>query len=237
MLHPKPPNPGAPQRALKLGRCSRSMPHPFLHTHTLLTSARASLMGMRFDFGCDLESPIAKLNAFILHQGCHYKTVVAKAPPASPLLSVIHSEPEYGGQVSDDDDDDDAVRPQADVQLPVWTPPTAAAFLSWLPKLDESQVLRHGLQVLWHARLSHLIHHGLHGKARSLMQPEIMNCVMAADQIAAPGQCLPPQCWAKNCRRQKQRPNPNPKTSRIVHCTPLCHQPSHVSLDRHLACV
>ena len=41
MLHPKPPNPGAPQRALKLGRCSRSMPHAFLahcitaHTHIL----------------------------------------------------------------------------------------------------------------------------------------------------------------------------------------------------------
>ena len=137
-------------------------------------------------------------NVFVRHSGSHYETISSKGTVAEiPMTALI--EEKHTVEELDDDDDDGARRAREPVDLPSWQPPTSADFREMMRRMDDVQILRHGLQVVWYARLHQLAAAGLTERARNLTSQRLLDSVMHPGEVPQPGQCLPSKLWANNC--------------------------------------
>ena len=84
--------------------------------------------------------------------------------------------------------------------MPSFHPPSASEFETMMNDMDDVQILREGLRIVWHAKIHRLYDAGRYENVRSATTDEVVMCVINAHIVPPPGECLPPQYWANNCK-------------------------------------
>ena len=166
---------------------------------TICASAErlVSLIRERLEISTSAEAT----NLFVVHRPGHYETIakVGTAGTAVPMYAVTDV-PEIA--VVTVDDDEAVCKPP--LCLPSWEMPTIDEFRAKIDKMDHVQLIRHGVKILWYAKLHRLVVDGQVERARNLTSELLLDAIMTPDVRPPPGGGLPPKLWANNCTQHTQ---------------------------------